>query len=94
MHDMSTNIDKFGNSLNVTRSQSIRCMCWNIQGLSDEVLSDPYFVQCLKENDIIVLTETWLTNQTEVFSDEFYNYHHVRPMHARARKSSGGISLY
>ena len=71
----------------------IRIMSWNIQCLNDDVLLDSYFKQLVHSNDIIILTETWLQDQIQVFTDNYYNYHHIRHMHASARRPSGGISI-
>ena len=74
-------------------NNSLKLLCWNIQGLTDNVINDDYFKHCMTSNDIIVLTESWLTDQVEICPTEFYNYHNLRPMHARARRASGGISV-
>ena len=76
-----------------TDDRYLKLLCWNIQSLSQDVVADEYFNKCLNENDIIVLTETWLANHIDVLSNDFYNYHYLRPMHARARRPSEGISI-
>ena len=65
---------------------SINLMSWNIQGLTDNVVDDDYFVSCIESNDIIVLVETWLSDQVQIIPEKYYNYHNLRPMHARARR--------
>lgn len=72
---------------------SLKLMSWNIQGLTNNVISDDYFITCIESNDIIVLTETWLSDQIEIAPEKYYNFHNIRPMHARARRPSGGISV-
>jgi len=76
-----------------TDDRYLKLLCWNIQSLSQDVVADEYFNKCLNENDIIVLTDTWLANHIDVLSNDFYNYHYLRPMHARARRTSGGIAI-
>ena len=71
----------------------LRLMTWNIQGLTNDTILDDYFVNIVNNNDIVVLTETWLSEQVQVLNSSFYNYHNLRPMHARARGPSGGISM-
>jgi exonuclease III len=70
----------------------IRLSCWNVQGLQNTMYDD-YFRNYIYNNDIIFLTETWLSDNIDVYSEDFYNYHNLRPMHARARRPSGGISI-
>ena len=72
---------------------SINLMSWNIQGLTDNVVDDDYFVSCIESNDIVVLVETWLSDQVQIIPEKYYNYHNLRPMHARAKCPSGGISI-
>ncbi len=74
-------------------SSTIRLLSWNIQGLVNNVISDDLFNQIINNNDIIVLTETWLSHHIEICGSDFYNYHNLRPLHAKARRASGGISI-
>ena len=68
----------------------MQIMSWNIQCLKDGLLLDSYFKKLVHSNAIIILTETWL--QIQVFTNNYHNYN-IIPMHARARRSSGGISI-
>ena len=76
-----------------TMLNSINLMSWNIQGLTDNVVDDDYLVSCIESYDIIVLVETWLSDQVQIIPEKYYNYHNLRPMHARAKRPSGGISI-
>ena len=71
----------------------LRLMSWNIHGSVNAAINDSYFKEVVNNNDIIILTETWLAEHIDIFSDDFYNYHNIRPMHARAKRPSGGISI-
>ena len=68
-------------------------MSWNIHGSVNAAINDSYFKEVVNNNDIIILIETWLAEHIDIFSDEFFNYHNIRPMHARAKRPSGGISI-
>ena len=81
------------NEICIVNGKMLKVMCWNIQGLSNNVISDDYFKQRIYKHDIVVLTETWLTDHIELYSDEYYNYHCIRPVHTRARRPSGGITI-
>ena len=51
---------------------NLRIMAWNIQGVNTNVLEDPLFNSYLDNNDIIVLTETWLSEKYDFQSDNVY----------------------
>ena len=44
--------------------QRLRLVLWNIQGYDELVHTDTIFENILLNNDVIVLTETWLTDYT------------------------------
>ena len=91
-HSMS-NVNQQSCTSNVNNMHCIRLMCWNIQGLMNNVKTDDYFENIVHKHDIIILTETWLAEHDNVFGNEYFNYHNIRPMHAKARRPSGGISI-
>ena len=70
----------------------LRLGTWNIQGLKGST-SDELFNKFLHKNDIIILTETWAEEGLAISEKEFYNFHSIRKRHARAKRSSGGISI-
>jgi exonuclease III len=47
-------------------------MTWNVQGVDKNLLQDPLFNYCLDNNDVIVLTETWLSDRCNIRDNEFY----------------------
>ena len=71
----------------------LRLMSWNIHGSVNAAINDSCFKEVVNNNDIIILTETWLAEHIDIFGDNVYNYHNIRPMHARAKRPSGGISI-
>ena len=85
--------EQYGTDMKLNNDRYIRILCWNIQGLSNDIIDNDYFRKCMNENDIIILTETWLSEHLDICDNEFYCYHYMRPMHARARRPSGGISI-
>ena len=66
---------------------------WNVQGLNDSIYNDRVFGDILSNNDIIVLTETWLDESNQASFPGFYAYHNVRVRNPNARRPSGGVSI-
>ena len=50
----------------------LRLMSWNIHGSVNAAINDSYFKEVVNNNDIIILTETWLAEHIDIFSDDFY----------------------
>ena len=50
------------NEICIVNGKLLKVMCWNIEALSNNVISDDHFRQCIYKHDIVVLTETWLTD--------------------------------
>ena len=66
---------------------------WNINGLVNKI-SDRYFVNTVNDFDCIVLCETWLSQALDSNSiDGLVPFSKIRPKNAKARRSSGGISI-
>jgi exonuclease III len=72
---------------------NVRFMTWNVQGVDKNLLQDPLFNYCLDNNDVIVLTETWLSDRCNIRDNEFYVYHCLRPQNSNAWRPSGGICV-
>ena len=72
---------------------SLRIMAWNIQGVNSDVLDDSIFNYYLDNNDIIILSETWLSTKCDMRRNDFYCYHNLRPQAPKAWRPSGGISI-
>ncbi len=71
---------------------NIKLGAWNIQGLQNSI-DDSLFKDFVYENDIIILSETWLSEKQAVFDKDFYNYHSLRQKHSKAKRPSGGLSV-
>ncbi len=69
----------------------------NIKGLGDK-LSFPGNVQYLMKSDIIMLSETWIDNETDLKKYQipgFKEYNVYRKcLHSNATRSSGGVLIY
>ena len=74
---------------------NVRICCWNINGLSQYKLSDDISGNFLNSFDIILLSETWATND-DVFEMEGFTFHnYARQMkHCDARRNSGGLGIF
>ena len=75
------------------KCSDVRILAWNVQGLDDDVLIDPIFINCLDNSDIVILTETWLEEPVNIQPTNFYTFNMLRPLRARAVRPSGGISI-
>ena len=63
-------------------------MFWNIQGLSQDKLSDVILGNMLKEYDIILLSETWASDQDEFVLDGFDYHNYPRKIYTRIVKET------
>ena len=68
-------------------------MLWNIQGFDETVNTDEDFNYVLSNNDIVVLTETWLSNPCDIKFNNFYTFHNIPKQNINARRPSGGIPV-
>ena len=41
----------------------INIVTWNVQGLVKDTADDTMFISCVYNNDVIILTETWLQGE-------------------------------
>ena len=41
----------------------INIVTWNVQGLVKDTVDDTMFLSCVNNNDVIILTETWLQGE-------------------------------
>ena len=75
----------------------IRLGSWNVQGLktkTHEKLDDYCFVNCLKQFDIIGLMETHANEDSNSELDGYVTYQKLRKKIRRAKKCSGGITVF
>ncbi len=77
---------------------TLKCVYMNINGLGDK-LTIHENVKCLDSNDIIVISESWITKDTAPkkfhisgFTDPVNVYR--KNLHDRARRPSGGMIIY
>jgi hypothetical protein len=67
---------------------------WNVQGLSTK-LCDSEFLTLISAYDIVILTETWCSRNSNVKINGFNEYACPRPTNSkRAKRDSGGIVVY
>ena len=71
----------------------LKLLSWNVFGLSQK-LKDTEFVNILKENDIVCLTETWTTIQSNIKLNSYECIHRMRKKKRKRGRPSGGIILY
>ena len=71
---------------------------WNIEGLISKrmgsKLDDAVFHSVTKGYDVIALTETHLGNAEQVSIPGYIAWHKMRPKNDKAKKFSGGISVF
>ncbi len=84
---------------NLTRpSTHLRIGCWNIQGLlskSHDKTNDECFLDAIKDNDIVGLTETHTVEGGTLppAIGDFETHYFHRPKHTKAPHGSGGIAI-
>ena len=75
--------------------QKINLMMWNIEGLTKSKVSEPHFLKCISDVDILSFVETWNDGKE---SHNIQNFQYIcsssRKKHVRAKRHSGGISIY
>ena len=73
----------------------LKILSWNINGLNDNKTEDADFVNKLIEYDIILLYESWTSEQFNFEIDGFTCYNFYRKFqHKKAKRCSGGIVIY
>ncbi|CAG2248303.1 unnamed protein product [Mytilus edulis] len=76
---------------------SLHVSCWNINGFKLKgynKYSDSDFISEFNKKDIFCLLETHCSLEDALEIPDFKAVHLIRPMSARTRKRSGGISVY
>ncbi|XP_063931859.1 uncharacterized protein LOC135143848 [Zophobas morio] len=76
-------------------SSSVQFFYQNVRGLRSKVI-DFYNNVCSYNGDIIVLTETWLTNDisdSELFPDNYFIFRHDRDIHRLNLSRGSGVLL-
>ena len=73
----------------------INILFWNIHGLSQDKLSDNILGNVLKKYDIILLSETWASDQDEFALDGFEYHNYPRKhIHPNGKRNSGGLGVF
>ena len=70
---------------------------WNVQGLASKrhnKLNDPEFLNIINSYDIILCTETWTNNGTDIDINGYKNISLHRARRPRSKRDSGGIIIY
>ena len=63
----------------------LKILTYNVEGLKTK-LDDPTFLKMLRNYDVIVLLETWLSEEEKQCLDieNFWSYSQIRPKHKKA----------
>ena len=71
---------------------------WNITGLNTKLngtlFSRSDFLRFIKRSDIVCLTETWAGINDKYYIQGYSEYSVIRKKHVKAKKNSGGISIF
>ena len=89
--------DTLGTKVNESSSnkQRVYMLSWNIKGLTNDKLSDDILGNFFKKLDIILLTETWTSDNAEIELKGFTFYNYPRKYrHPNAKRDSGGIGIF
>jgi exonuclease III len=74
---------------------TLNIACWNIHGLGNKLDdSDRSLLDIISKFDVFAMVETWLSDQTSPKVEKYHGFHKYRPKSYKAKRSSGGISLY
>ena len=74
---------------------SLNIVTWNINGLSQDKLGDNILGSMLKRYDIIMLSETWSSDQDDFFLDGYFYYNYPRSYkHPASKRMSGGLGFF
>ena len=77
------------------RLESIKIGTWNIQGFNNEKLNSPDFMNVISNMHVFSLVETWSDSGNFISIPGFTHiYSNNRCKHKKARRNSGGISVY
>ena len=72
----------------------INIVTWNVQALIKDTVDDTMFLSCVNNNDVIILTETWLQGEMDILPNKYFNFHNIRVNSKKSRgRPSGGISV-
>ena len=75
----------------------LHCSFWNVNGLARK-LCDTDFIEIVQSHDIIILTETWISKNSNINLDiKGYCCDHLfgnKSKHTKKGRFSGGISIY
>ena len=65
----------------------INIVTWNVQGLVKDTVDDTMLCSCVNNNDVIILTETWLQGEMDILPTKYFTFHNIR---VNSKKSRGG----
>ena len=69
-------------------------MFWNIHGLSQDKLSDDILGSMLKQYDLILISETWASDQSDFILEGFEYHNYPRHYsHQNCKRNSGGLGV-
>ena len=74
-------------------NRRLSIVTWNVNGLSEK-LKDDEFIRIISNNDMICLTETWTSVQSNIKLKGYKSVHRIRHKHRRKGRRSGGIIFY
>ena len=81
----------------MTSFDSLRIGVWNVQGLCSKTnhkIRDKHLLQEIKKFDILLLTETWTNEMSDMHIECFDHYALHRKRTRGAKRDSGGLAVY
>ena len=78
-----------------TTSRTLQIVFWNLNGLNQDKLSDMILGKLLKYHDIILLCETWASENDDFILEgyDYFNYPR-RYCHPKCKRDSGGLGIF
>ncbi|CAG2247315.1 unnamed protein product [Mytilus edulis] len=76
-------------------TNNLKIGLWNIQGLNQDKIKDPYFLNIISNMHLFSLIETWSDSGTTLnIPDYALICNSSRSKHKKGRRNSGGIAIY
>ena len=80
-----------------SEQQTVNIGLLNVQGLVTKQrnkLNEDEVTSLTEKCDIVLLTETWTNEQTDIQLDGYFEYKLSRKRHKRAKRDSGGLAIF
>ena len=94
--EVNCQIKKSPNEIGVPEKYTtINIISWNINGLTQDKLDDALLGSFLKKYDVILLNETWASEEDDYTLEGFVYHNYPRKCkHPKSKRESGGLGIF